>query len=76
MNRGAWQATVHKVPKSRTQLSIHAFMHLFIGHAHFEPQCSKTPPTKNVIPPTKTFICQAYIQKNNNNFYYNLNFIM
>ena len=26
MNRGTWQATVHEIPKSRTQLSMHACM--------------------------------------------------
>ena len=31
MDRGAWQATVHRVAKSRTQLSTHACVHLGAG---------------------------------------------
>ena len=30
MDRGIWWATVHKVPKSQTQLGMHAFFHSFI----------------------------------------------
>ena len=30
-DRGAWQATVHRVAKSRTQLSTHACVHLGAG---------------------------------------------
>ena len=33
MDRGAWWATVHRVPKSRTQLSVHAWMHTPHSHA-------------------------------------------
>ena len=33
MDRGAWWATVHRVPKSRTHLSVHAWMHTPHSHA-------------------------------------------
>ena len=32
MDRGAWQAIVHWVTKSRTQLSMHAFIHMQTRH--------------------------------------------
>ena len=31
MNRGAWPATIHRVTKSRTQLSEHAYMRTLLG---------------------------------------------
>ena len=30
MDRGAWQATVHRVTKSWTQLSMHAYTYVYI----------------------------------------------
>ena len=45
MNRGAWQATVHGVAKSQTQLSthtrtyIHMYMYITEPHVHTEPPC-------------------------------------
>ena len=34
MDRGAWQATVHGVKKSRTRLSTHAFFSLILFHVY------------------------------------------
>ena len=42
MDRGAWQATVHQVAKSQTQLSTHALPGL--RHRHKYTRTSFTPP--------------------------------
>ena len=49
MDRGAWQATVHRVAKSRTQLNMHAYLsHLELDTKHISP-CTWTWINKGVL---------------------------
>ena len=39
MDREVWQATVHGVARSQTQLSDRACMHTYKGHTHIRHNC-------------------------------------
>ena len=46
MDRGAWQATVHRVTESRTRLKVHAHIH---RHTHTHTHIKYTLPTYNFL---------------------------
>ena len=48
MDRGAWQAIVHGVTKSWTQLSMHMHMHTHT-HTHTHTHIHTLTPTKNDV---------------------------
>ena len=43
MDRGAWWVTVHGVPKSRTQKSMHALDHWILSHTHISVSVIMSP---------------------------------
>ena len=59
MDRGAWQAAVHGVEKSRSRLSTHAFFSLSEGPGGNNPQVSGVFPSLYNI--TRRFLLQSVL---------------